>query len=162
MNRLVKASFYIFIALVFVSCGFSTYTSTNSYKILVKAKSNFIFLDTGFIDRYSNKTIIKLFSASSVVSTIKLGSNICIDSRCMGYDRFNKKFLSISYPDKLIKNIIHKKPIFDKHNIIYKDNGFIQNITLKDSKIQYKVTKNQVYFVDLKNKIKIKISLLEK
>ncbi|CAA6809526.1 MAG: Unknown protein [uncultured Campylobacterales bacterium] len=143
------------ISIIFLS-SCAKYENTTSYKILIKAKSNLSFLDTGFVDVYSNKTVVKLFSASSVVSTITLGvSSICIDKICMPYDRFNKKFLNELYPDKLLKNIINKNPIYDKQNLIKTNNGFIQNIRLNNIEIEYKVSNKEIYFKDRLNRIKV-------
>ena len=70
---------------------------------------------------------------------------------------FNKEYLSKSYPDDLLQNVLLKKKIFNSLNVVKLDDGFQQTIKDSNQDIIYKVTSNMIYFKDRKNHILIKI-----
>ena len=122
--------------------------------------ANIKFSDVGFLNTAKNYTNIQVFSAGTPLIDLKIESEICVDYFCMVKSDFNKEYLSFSYPDEIMPNILNAKPIFDSKNLIKTPNGFTQKLENENYKILYKITHEKIYFKDFKNNILIKLKII--
>ncbi len=148
--------------LLFTGCSLKReIKKSESYMVVIKMK-NLRFNDMGFLKYGDNYTELQLFDLSNLVLYLKISDNICINSHCFSKDNFNKRFLTSLYPKDLLKNILNKKPIFDKAGFKKSDTGFIQNINKKNIHIKYIVSRDKIYFKDFLNHFLIKLQRIKK
>ncbi len=149
----------IFIVLL-IGCANKTVNKvepiSKSCKIVFKTKK-ISFADTGFLNKSKNSTSLQIFAMGTPILKLKVADLVCLNGMCNSKKSFNQTHLSPYYPDSLLENILNGKPIFNKINLIKKDDGFVQNISGKWYNIKYKVDKQNIYFKDSSNKIIIKI-----
>lgn len=108
--------------------------------------------------RYNNKQIIvNINTLDGRTINLKINDDICMNNDCLKKKSFNHKFLSASYPNNTLENILKAKPIFKSKNKKRIKNGFYQKI----NSIFYRVTSKHVLFRDKKNNIFIKIRYLK-
>ena len=145
--------------LFLLGCAPKTFEKKTPSYITIKTK-NLKYSDMGFI--YSSQNYIKaqIYKFGKPVFELKMHSNICVDSACFNYARFNEQFLHKSYPKYLIKDIFLAKPIFNKKNLNLLKEGFEQSFETKDMLVQYTVNQDLIRFHDKKNNILIKIKNL--
>ena len=115
------------------------------------------FNDIGYIKHNGNVISLELYNAGTAVETIQVNHLVCVSKGCMTKSSFNKEYLSSCYPDDFIKNLLMRKPVFQKMGYRKTKNGFIQEIQTKKVSIIYKVIKENLYFKDRKNKILVKL-----
>jgi len=132
---------------------------SKSYLVTFKF-ANIKFSDVGFLNTGKNYTNIQVFSAGTPLIDLKIQNQVCVDYFCMGKSNFNEEYLSPSYPNKIMENILNGKPIFNSKNIIKTQDGFTQKLEDKNYKIIYKITQEKIYFKDFKNKILIKLKII--
>jgi len=138
--------------------------TSNPYKVTMKTKK-FAFSDTGFMNIYDNLINLQVFSMGKVVLDLTVSLNeddICVGALCNTKHGFNQTFLSGSYPDTLVENILRSKPILGGKNLKKMTKGFIQKIITPEYAIKYKIWPGNVYFKDAKNNIIIKLRKLPK
>ena len=143
------------ILLLFSGCAIKRPTISQPVAFVFKTP-NLKIAATGFL--YKNAHIkLQGYSGANPIFTLLLTKRVCINSRCMSYESFNKLVLSPTYPPQLIRNILLAKPIFNGKNLQKSQRGFEQRV---DS-ILYRVKDRVVYFKDKKNAILIKIKELD-
>ena len=137
-------------------CSAVEYNHTQSKVVIIKSPL-IKFADLGYLRNSGDSVGLELFVAGHRVQYIHINHLICVDEGCMTRSSFNKEYLSKSYPDDLLQNVLLKKKIFNSLNVIKLDDGFQQTIKDSNQDIIYKVTSNMIYFKDRKNHILIKI-----
>lgn len=152
-----KLSFLIF-AILLLGCSQKEFSQKEQYLITIKSK-DLKFSDIGYISKNSDSVLVDIFSLGNQVLKFEMGNFISINGKTpILYSMFNAKFLDSTYPSQIIKNIFLGKPIFRGKNLEQDKNSFSQNI----GKIIYRVSKNEIYFRDVKNSILIRIRLYKK
>ncbi len=149
---------YLFlIGVLFLSaCSVKNYEHTSSKIIIIKSPK-IKFADLGYIRNSDNSIELELFSAGNVIEKIVINHLICVSAGCMSKSGFNSDYLDNSYPKDLLQNILLGKEIYEGKNRVTTVNGFTQKIVSKDVDISYKVSLNQIFFKDRKNRIIFKI-----
>jgi len=67
------------------------------------------------------------------------------------------EYLNAKYPSDILQNILLSKVIYDGKNRVQTPEGFEQIIQTQNVDIKYRVTKNETFFKDRKNRIMFKI-----
>ena len=135
-------------------------TSSETYIITIKNKQ-IALSDTGFINQGKDYTNVQIFSAGSVLFNLEIiGSNICLDGRCMDKLAFNQQFFQEDHYAGLMQEIIAKQPIYEGKNLHQSSNGFEQELDLKNSHLVYKVEGSNLTFRDTKNGILMRLKPL--
>jgi len=149
---------YLFLIGVFLlsACSVKNYEHTSSKIIIIKSPK-IKFADLGYIRNSDNSIELELFSAGSVIEKITINHLICVSAGCMSKSGFNSDYLDNSYPKDLLQNILLGKEIYEGKNRVKTVDGFTQKIVSKDVDISYKVSLNQIFFKDRKNRIIFKI-----
>jgi len=147
--------FLLFFVLVFTACSVKNYEITQS-KIIVIKSPKIKFADIGYVRNTQKSIEVELFSAGRVVDKITINHFVCTSKGCMGKSSFNKEYLSASYPDDILQNIILGHKIYGGKNYLKTKEGFSQYITDSDTDIKYVVTKHEIYFKDRYNGIMLK------
>jgi len=147
---------FIIMAFLLTACSVKNYKQSVSKVIIIKSPK-IKFADLGYIRNSKNSVELELFIAGRSFKKITINHLICTDEGCMTKSGFNSDYLSSSYEDSILQNILLGKKIFNGKNLVKLDDGFIQNIKTKDLSIKYKVTNKLIYFKDKKNNILIKI-----
>ena len=148
--------FLVALALFFTACSIKNYKQTSSKIIIIKSPK-IKFADLGYI-RNSDKAIeLELFLAGKAIKKIQINHLVCVDEGCMSKSSFNDEYLSASYPDELLQNILLGLEIYDGKNLVKTANGFEQHIKSENIDIRYSVTPSVTAFKDRKNRIIFKI-----
>jgi len=122
----------------------------------------FKFADQGFVDRSGGSTKIEIYSSGTPVMNIEItSSQICSGSglfSCMSKSAFNSRFLSSSYPDDTLEQIVNGEPIFGSEGMVGGGDSFTQTLS-KDGAydISYTVSSGSSEFRDGVNNIVIKV-----
>ena len=154
-----KVSLKYFFPLFFLflsACSIKNYEFSESKVITIKT-AKLKFSDLGYLKQSADAVRLELFVAGKNVQNISINHLICVDDGCMGKKSFNEEFLSASYPDEILQNIILGRYIFDAKGVVKTTTGFEQNIVTKNLDIKYRVTDKEIYFKDKKNRILFKI-----
>jgi len=154
----MKYFFVAFFLVLFGGCSTPQYTKSAT-KLLILKTPKIRFSDIAYI-RYSHDNAIELelYVAGSMVNRFSIHHLICVENKgCMRKTSFNKSYLSESYPDTLLENILLGKPIYDGLHVKRNGDGFFQRIETKNVYILYKVTHHSISFKDKYNHILIKI-----
>ncbi len=135
--------------------------NSKSYATTFKTKK-FAFSDAGFLKSENGKTYLQIFSAGKPLMKLKIlrSDDICVNQLCNTKHGFNQSYLSGAYPDNLLENVLHARPIFNSQNLKETTNGFMQRIRGSRYDIKYKIVPGMIYFKDVKNKIIIKLKAL--
>ncbi|MDF1878781.1 hypothetical protein JHD46_03910 [Sulfurimonas sp. SAG-AH-194-C20] len=149
---------YIILILAFFlsACSMKNYTHSTSKIITIKT-SKLKFSDLAYFKNTNNSVRLELFTAGINVQNIEINNLICLNEGCMLRSSFNSEYLNENYPDTILQNIFLGQAIYDGLNFTKTTDGFIQKIQNKDVDIHYKVSSNEIYFKDKKNKILFKI-----
>lgn len=154
---MLHVKYNIFILLFFLSaCSITNYKHSKSKFITIKTKI-LKFSDLGYIKNTDKSVRLELFVAGHNIQNIEINNLICLNEGCMLRSSFNSEYLSENYPDTILQNIVLGKPVYEGENFKKKGYGFEQNIQNSDVEILYRVTRNEIYFKDKKNKILFKI-----
>lgn len=148
--------YFILIVLFFSGCSIKEYTHTQAKIITVKTPK-LKYSDLGYVRSSGEAVNLELYVAGKMVQNIKIDYLVCMNEGCMSKSAFNKAYLSASYPDELLQNIILSRPIYDGKNIFYNENGFTQSIAEQEVEIEYRVNAREMRFRDKKNNILFKI-----
>lgn len=132
------------------------YEQTQTKIITMKTKQ-LKFSDLGYIRSSGSAVEVELFTVGKSVFKASIDYLVCTQDGCMGKSAFNEQYLNASYPDSLLQNILLGRVIYEAKNRVALADGFEQKIANEDVDISYKVTSNEIYFKDRKNKILIKI-----
>ena len=148
--------FLVALALFFSACSIKNYEQTSSKIIIIKSPK-IKFADLGYI-RNSDKALeLELFLAGKAIKKIQINHLVCVDEGCMSKSSFNDEYLSASYPDELLQNVLLGLEIYNGKNRVKTANGFEQKIKNKNIDIKYSVTPSVTTFKDRKNRIIFKI-----
>jgi len=149
---------YLIILVIFFfnACSMKNYEHTQSKIIIIKTEA-LKFADLGYIRNSKEAVELELFVAGKSAFKVSINHLICTNDGCMSKAAFNAEYLHAKYPDSILQNILLAQPIYDKSNFHKREEGFEQNIETPDVDIFYKVTPNETYFKDRKNKILFKI-----
>jgi len=149
---------YILIVVLFFlsACSIKNYTYSSSKFIIIKT-DKLKFSDLAYVKNSANSVRLELFVAGNNIQNIEINSLICLNEGCMLRSNFNSEYLSENYPDTILQNIVLGQVIYDKKNFKKIGYGFEQKIQNSNVDILYKVTQNEIYFKDKKNKILFKI-----
>lgn len=135
-------------------------SSSETYIITIKNKQ-IALSDTGFINQGKDYTNVQIFSAGSVLFNLEMmGSNICLDGRCMDKLAFNQQFFQEEHYAGLMQEIIAKQPIYEKKNLKQTNTGFEQELEFSNSHLVYKVEGQNLTFRDTKNGILLRLKPL--
>ena len=151
----MKYILLIFI-LIFSACSTKNYEITKTKLIIIKSPQ-IKFSDLGYLRNTEDSVELELFMAGKRIQKISINHLICVNEGCMSKSGFNEEYLNENYPDNILQNILLAKPIYDGRNLEKTNNGFTQRISSLHVEIIYKVTQNQVFFKDKKNRIIFKI-----
>ena len=151
----MKYLLLIFI-LIFSACSTKNYDITKTKIVIIKSPQ-IKFSDLGYLRNSENSIELELFIAGHAIQKISINHLICVSEGCMSKSGFNEDYLNENYPDDILQNILLAKPIYNSENLEKTADGFIQHISSVHVEIVYKVTQNQVFFKDKKNKIIFKI-----
>lgn len=159
MKQLLQVSFLL--ALFLSGCAVKKdVTTSETYVITIKNKQ-IALSDTGFINQGNDYTNVQIFSAGSVLFNLEImGSNICLDGRCLDKLSFNQQFLQNEHYAELMQEIIAKQPIYGGKNLQKNSNGFEQELEFLNSHLIYKVEGANLTFRDTKNSILMRLKPL--
>ena len=117
------------------------------------------FADQGFLIDDKERTKLEVYASAQPVADLSITKDmVCSGMMCMDKSEFNKKYLSSSYPDTMLEDILHGREIFGGKNLKKEKNGgFSQKIKSNNVDIEYLVSGNEIGFVDKKNAITIVI-----
>ena len=119
------------------------------------------YADMGFITNSSEKVKVEIYAAGQPLMNFEInGMNVCMSTfECMEKAKFNEKVLNSAYPDTLLENIFRAKSIFNRENLVKKEDGSFSQKLTKDGvyDISYSVDSKQRVFRDKLNKILIKV-----
>ena len=146
----------VIVVLFFTACSVKNYENTQTKIIIIKSPK-IKFADIGYIRNTQNSIELELFIAGNPVEKIAINHLICVSEGCMTKSSFNKEYLTFSYPDDILQNILLGYEIYEGKDKKKTDDGFEQNIKSKNVDIKYKVDSNTIFFKDKKNKIIFKI-----
>jgi len=149
---------YIFLVLflLFSGCSLKNYKHEESKIIIIKTPK-LKFSDLGYIRHNNDDVEIELFMAGVSVQKISINHLICVNEGCMLKNSFNEEYLNAEYPSNILQNILLSKMIYDGQNRVQTPSGFEQIIQTDNVDIKYRVTKNETFFKDRKNRIIFKI-----
>ncbi len=135
--------------------------NSKSYVTTFKTKK-FAFSDAGFLKSRNGRTDLQIFAVGKPLMKLKIlpSDDICVNQLCNTKHGFNQSYLSGAYPDNLLENVLHARPIFNSQNLKETTNGFMQRIKGARYDIKYKIVPGMIYFKDVKNKIIIKLKAL--
>ena len=157
-----KIGFFMATLLMMSSCtGKHLVKEENQESAFIVIKTDKMrYADMGFIYKGDSFVKVEIYSMGQPIVSLDINSvNVCMSTfECMEKKDFNKKMLSVNYPDTLLENIFRGKAIFNAEGLEKKDNGFIQKV--KKSKkydITYSVISKKRIFRDKINKIVIKV-----
>lgn len=160
----MKRVLHVSLLMLFFLSGCATkqeITSSETYVITIKNKQ-IALSDTGFINQGKDYTNVQIFSAGSVLFNLEImGSNICLDGRCLDKLAFNQQFFQEEHYAELMQEIIAKQPIYERKNLKQTSNGFEQELELSNSHIVYKVEGSNLTFRDTKNGIVLRLKQLQ-
>ncbi len=116
------------------------------------------FADQGFLIDDKQRTKLEVYASAQPVADLSITKDmVCSGMMCMDKKEFNKKYLSSSYPDTILEDILHGREIFGGKNLKKEKDGFSQKIKSNKVDIEYLVNGNEIGFVDKKNGITIVI-----
>ncbi|MDF1884172.1 hypothetical protein JHD49_09490 [Sulfurimonas sp. SAG-AH-194-C21] len=149
---------YILIGLLFLlsACSIKNYPHSASKLIIIKT-AKLKFSDLGYVKNSGDSVRLELFVAGQNIQNIEINHLICLNEGCMVKSSFNSEYLSENYPDTILQNIVLGQAIYNKKNFAKTLDGFEQKIQNEYVDILYKVSLNEIYFKDKKNKILFKI-----
>jgi len=139
-----------------LGCAPKTYTLNESRFILIKSPL-LKYADLGYIRANEDEVRADLFVVGNLVESIEISTLVCVNAGCLTKARFNREYLSASYPNDLLLNVLLGRPIFEKASLKLTDMGFRQELKSPDYNIIYKVENGDISFKDSHNRLKIKI-----
>ena len=149
--------FFVVVLLFFSACSIKNYELTTTKLVTIKTKK-FRFSDIGYLRHTNDALQLELFMAGQVVKRIEINHLICVsDEGCIDKKSFNAEYLSETYPESLLQNVLLGKEIFNGQNLQKSSFGFTQTIFTQDVAIVYHVTPQEIYFKDKTNHILFKI-----
>ena len=116
------------------------------------------FNDIGYLVIDGDHIKLQLYSAGESIEEFEIDHLVCTQAGCMSKSSFNEEYLSATYEDDFLQNILLHKPLFDGKNLTKREDGFEQHLVDKSYNITYRVYKEGIYFRDTKNRILIKIT----
>ncbi len=135
-----------------------TLNKSNAVPYVTTLKTQkFSYSDAGFLRNQNGVIDLQMFAVGRPLVKLKISEDVCVDHYCITKQEFNQEYLSDSYPDDLINQVLTSQPIFDSQNLKKTSNGFMQRIIDPRFDIKYKITPGSIYFKDLKNGIIIKL-----
>lgn len=147
----------LLILLVLGGCGAKPFVKRDAATIVLKTPK-IKFADAGYVRSNDDLVALELFTAGQAAGKFEIENLVCVEGEgCMRKSSFNAEYLSAFYPDTLMENVLRAKPIYEAQNLVKKSDGFEQIIEDGNVAIVYKVTEEQIYFKDRKNRILIKI-----
>lgn len=148
--------FLPFLVLFLSACSVKNYELTQTKVIIIKSPK-IKFADIGYI-RNTNKAIeLELYIAGNPIEKFTINHLICTHEGCMSKSGFNADYLHASYPDDILQNILLGREIYDAKNKQKTKTGFEQKIQTELLDIKYRVSEQEIFFKDRKNKIIFKI-----
>ena len=144
--------------LVFMSgCAMKELEKSQAYAITLKTPQ-WKFADTGFVREDDDTAGLEVFVASKRVLELQISKMVCVeDEGCMSKSAFNAKYLSASYGDNLLYNLLKSRPLMGGRDLVVSDDGFEQRIFESEYDIVYIVDSHGLYFRDRENEILIKL-----
>ncbi|NPA03782.1 MAG: hypothetical protein GXO61_02865 [Epsilonproteobacteria bacterium] len=147
---------------LFLLAGCGAKQPKRSQAVVVVFKTPKIkFSGSGFLYHDKNKILLEGYQFSNPVFKLSLTNRVCINKECLSFESFNNRFLSPHYPKFLLKNILSRKPIFNKEGFRRERNGFSQEVYSNNFDIIYEVDGRETYFRDKKNHILIKVRSID-
>ena len=146
----------IVFALLFSACSVKNYEITQTKVIIIKTKK-LKFADLGYVRNTGDSIELELFVASKVIEKISINHLICTSDGCMTKSSFNKEYLHGSYPSDILQNILLANVIYGGKNRVQTEFGFEQKIVDEGVDILYRVSEEETFFKDRKNRIIFKI-----
>ncbi|MDQ7042865.1 MAG: hypothetical protein Q9M34_04970 [Sulfurimonas sp.] len=147
----------LLLLMMFLSaCSIKNYEHSNSKLFIIKT-DKLKFADLGYLKHSDDSLRLELFVAGNNIQNIEINHLICLNEGCMSKSSFNSEYLSQNYPDTILQNIFLGNTIYDNENFQKTTDGFEQKIQNKYVNILYKVSADEIYFKDKKNKILFKI-----
>ncbi|MEA2050519.1 MAG: hypothetical protein U9O56_07300 [Campylobacterota bacterium] len=109
---------------IFTACSSKKPIYTNSSIVLFKAPQ-FKFYDKGFISKYNDHIHLQIFQVGQIALDLKVYKDeVCLSKiECLSSKQFNKEYLSSSYSDSFLYNLLSQEKIYfkdKKNNILIK------------------------------------------
>jgi hypothetical protein len=98
---------------IFISgCALKEPIKSQSATILLKT-SNMKFYDKGFITKYDDRIHLQIFSVGQLVLNLEVYKDrVCRSTfECLNASEFNKKFLSDSYRESFLYDLLSKEKV---------------------------------------------------
>ncbi len=152
----MRGFFLSFFLLLFTGCATKQLPHKESWVVLIKSPK-LRFNDIGYIAHDDENVQLQLYSAGNAVESFSINRLICTRSGCMRKSSFNEAYLNSAYDDELLKDLLLRRPIFGGKNLKKRENGFEQHITTRKYDIVYRVTPDELYFKDRRNRILFKL-----
>ena len=150
----------LLLPLFFLSgCAQTELQREHSAMIIWKSPA-FRYADMGFVSDSGSRLQVEIYGSGTALMRLKIDADSICMSRfsCMSKERFNREFLSASYPDDTLENIFRGQPLFGGRSLVKKRNGFTQKIQKSNTyHIVYTVSTNQIIFRDTIKQIVIKV-----
>jgi hypothetical protein len=117
------------------------------------------YADQGFLYHEGEKVRLEIYASGQAVMKLTVTpSQVCSGALCMSKKECNLRYLSPSYPEPLLEEVLEGEPIFGGEGMEKKDHGFTQRIIKVGAyEIDYSVLNGSVVFRDTINEILIKI-----
>ena len=155
IQKQMKYLLLIFI-LIFSACSLKNYEKTQTKIVIIKSPQ-LNFADVAYIRNTDKHVELELFIAGQAIEKFSINHLVCSSYGCMTKSGFNEDFLTGSYPDNILQNILLGHVIYDGLNKVRTRDGFEQYIKDSNVDIIYTVSSSITYFKDTKNKILFKI-----
>ncbi len=148
--------------LILTGCSCKQYAKSDPKLITIKT-SQLRFNDLGYVRTAKSAVQVELFSAGHAIERFEIDGMVCLKSRgCMFKSSFNSDYLHESYPDDLLKHVFLGQAIYEGKNLVNVSGGFEQSIRTAESDIVYRVSPDETYFKDRRQKIIIKLKTMKK
>ena len=112
---------FLILSIFIVGCATKQPIKSKSVIVVFKTPTLKLY-DKGFITKYDDYTHLQVFNVGKIVLDIKIYKDeVCKSTfQCMSLKEFNKKYLSSSYQDNFLPNLLKKDKIYfkDKQNHI--------------------------------------------
>lgn len=142
----------LIIAIFFSGCGTKNYDRTQTKIITIKSPK-IKYSDAGYLRNSGKSLELELFIAGKSIEKISVNHLICTSEGCKSKSSFNEEYLSASYPQDTMQNMLLSHPIYDGENLKKTKEGFEQKIKNAHVDISYRVDAHGVFFKDRANDI---------
>lgn len=143
------------ISILFIGCATTSPTPPKALNFTM-ISPDFKISDAGFLRVNNQSTNLQIYSSGMTLLEIDIKDRVCYNSVCKDELEFNQNFFKRAHYKGFFKELLEKKPIYEKRDLVKTSCGFDQNLT----NIRYQICGNKMSFNDSKNGVKIIIKEL--